>query len=87
VASVLWNFAETPPMMEALWNNGVVDAVLILLRSCVHELEKVALGFFMCFLEYDTNAHIATSYDKLLVSTIIAIAKKREKKDRKYTRI
>jgi len=80
--TVLWCFAETGQMIEVLWRDRAVDAMLILLQSGELELEKVALGFFMCFLEYDTNAHVATC-DKSLVPTIISIAKKRQKKELK----
>jgi len=67
-------------MIEALWRDKAVDVIMILLNSGQPPLEKVAMGFLMCFFEYDTNAELASNYYKDIVSRILAISKKNDKK-------
>jgi len=79
VGTALWNFAETSAMIEALWRDKAVNAIMVLLNSGQPPLEKVAMGFLMCLFEYDTNAELASNHYKDIVSRITSIAKKNDK--------
>jgi hypothetical protein len=71
--TVVWNFAESGPMHEILFNHGAVDALLGFLKSDSQRLQRVAIGALFGLLDYDSNqgAHLALHYDKDLVATIL----------------
>lgn len=72
---LLWNFAETPPMMQILWEKKAVDAVLPFLKSSRDTLQQVGVGLLNCFLEFDKNAYITTKHTKNLTEDLVSIAK------------
>eukprot|EP01124_Arcella_intermedia_P024713 TRINITY_DN4235_c0_g1_i2.p1 TRINITY_DN4235_c0_g1~~TRINITY_DN4235_c0_g1_i2.p1 ORF type:complete len:271 (+),score=71.81 TRINITY_DN4235_c0_g1_i2:439-1251(+) len=65
-------------MMEKLYLSGTINIMLSLLRSGDHKGETTALGFFYCFLEFDTQGQIATTIDKKFISTVLSIANKKK---------
>jgi hypothetical protein len=70
--TAVWNFSESGPMHEILWQQGAVDSLIDFLSSEHKLLQKVAVGALFGLLDYDSNkgAHLTTR-NKSIISLLI----------------